>query len=75
MKFRDYKKFLISHRIIQKMDDDDKRFFISRINENKPFNNMSYYITKYNMTTEEFNLINKYTFLVNNLFSDDDEFR
>jgi hypothetical protein len=73
MKLREYKKYLISHNVIQKMSSGDQKFFIDRINKNKPFNNMSYYIDKYRMSDHEFAIIQKYTILVNNYFKDDDE--
>ncbi len=73
MKFRDYKVFLLNHPVIKKMDSYDYKLFTDGIKNNKPFNNMSYFINKYNMSDEEFLLIHKYTIYINNSFTDDDD--
>jgi hypothetical protein len=73
MKFSEYKIFLKNHPLFTRFEKYDYDFFMNNINQNKPFNNMSYYINKYNLTNDEFNVIHKYTILINNSFTDDDE--
>jgi hypothetical protein len=71
MKFRDYKIWLLNHDLFKRFDEYDLNLFKRGIADNKPFNNMSYFIDKYKLTTEEFNAIHKYTVLINNWFKDD----
>lgn len=75
MLLRDYKEFLLNHPVLKRMNEQDYNFFSNGIKNNKPFFNMNYYIDKYKMTNDEFNIINKYTIAVNNLFTDDEEIK
>jgi hypothetical protein len=66
MEFNKFIELLINSNFIRNMDKKDNEFFINNINTNKEFNNYNYYITKYNLTKEDTNLINKYNFHIYN---------
>lgn len=70
MTLKEYKIFLLNHSVIKNMDTCDFALFCEKIYNNKPFNNMSYYIQKYNLNYNQINLIDKYIIAVNNYRSE-----
>lgn len=66
MEFNKFKEFLIQSNFIQNMDKKDNGYFISKIHNNQAFNSYNYYITKYELTKEDTNLINLYNFHIYN---------
>lgn len=66
MEFNKFKEFLIQSNFIQNMDKKDNEYFINKIHNNQEFNSYNYYITKYQLTKEDTNLINLYNFHIYN---------
>jgi len=66
MEFNKFKEFLIQSNFIQNMDKKDNEFFIEKIHNNQVFNSYNYYITKYQLSTEDTYLINLYNFHIHN---------
>jgi hypothetical protein len=66
MELNKFKEFLIQSNFIQNMDKKDNEFFIDKIHYNQEFNIYNYYITKYQLSTEDTCLINLYNFHIHN---------
>ena len=66
MNYEAYKSILLNQEFINLMQIEDKEFFRNKIINMKTINNLNYYITKYNLTSNMVDLIIKYNFYTNN---------